>query len=539
MKKIIENTNIIKRTERGQAIILIAFAFIGLVAMVGLVTDTGLLLIEYGKLKRSVDAAAVAAAQEFRPDPDTGDLNIAAMENAALSLLQINQMNNLRDVVVHTCEDTGADRPTLCNPDPVGNPIENRKLVEVNAVADVSFAFLRVLGITGTELHISSVGEAATIDLVLLIDTSGSMAYETGNEDRSENPPENADIPTRSGPDDDPRACNQADNCEPMRAVKDVALDFVDSLIYFGYDRVAVIAMTGQATNINDAVERNPVSVLPLDFDRNDILHAIDTLKVYQPRVCPSGGYTDTEGECLQYINGTFNRAVCETFQYRITHPETAMRATADPSSCPSSNIGGMLKLAQNAYSGNGNPDNQRTDSLWVTVLLASGPANATDPDPDHDHQNGFCPQNTWLYHLLDAPRPQWCRDAYPDIRHKASDPLVNYENPTSHEIMNISLYDAEDYARDKADNLAAMKSGNGVTIYTIGLSESVKKEANGDIGSGTGEAEHTLMYIAREAGDDLNSNINHGEYFYAPDNVTLRNIFEIIAQNIATKISE
>src|SRR5690606_20455522 len=93
-----------KKTERGQAIILIAFAFIGLVAMVGLVTDTGLLLIEYGKLKRSVDAAAVAAAQEFRPDPTTGSLNLTAMENAARSLLQINQMNNIRDIVVRTCE---------------------------------------------------------------------------------------------------------------------------------------------------------------------------------------------------------------------------------------------------------------------------------------------------------------------------------------------------------------------------------------------------------------------------------------------------
>jgi hypothetical protein len=514
-----------RKTERGQAIILIAFAFIGLVAMVGLVTDTGLLLIEYGKLKRSVDAAAVAAAQEFRPDPTTGSLNLTAMENAARSLLQINQMNNIRDIVVRTCESPAADRPTLCNPNPVSDPINNRKLVEVNAVADVSFAFLRVLGITGTELRISSIGEAATIDLVLLIDTSGSMAYETTGD------------PTRPNPGDDPRVCNQADNCQPMRAVKDVALDFVDSLIYFGYDRVAVVAMTGQANGPNDAVTRDPVEVLPLTFDRDTILFKIDTLKVFQPRICDG---TDTPGECLQYINGSFNRPICETFELRIGDPDTNMQATADPSSCPSSNIGGMLERARVAYSGSsgGSSSAQRTDSLWVTVLLASGPANATDPLPSYP--NGICPQNTWLWFLLPSPQPQWCRDAYPDVTHNASAPLVPYTNPISGDSMNISLYDAEDYARDKADSLAAMKSGSGVTIYTIGLGQNVKVKAAGEPASSTtGEAEHTLMYIAQEAGNMQNPEINHGEYFYAPNNVTLRNIFEIIAQNIATKISQ
>jgi hypothetical protein len=198
-----------------------------------------------------------------------------------------------------------------------------------------------------------------------------------------------------------------------------------------------------------------------------------------------------------------------------------------------------MLERARVAYSGSGNSNNQRTDSLWVTVLLASGPANATDPILPN-YPNGVCPQNTWLWFLLPDPQPQWCRDAYPDVTHNAASPLVPFSNPISGETINISLYDAEDYARNKADNLAAMKSGTGVTIYTIGLGQNVKVTAAGEPpASTTGEAEHTLMYIAREAGDLQNPDINHGEYFYAPNNVTLRNIFEIIAQNIATKISQ
>lgn len=526
MKRLIGKTQA-KKSERGQAIVLVAAAFIGLIAMVGLVTDTGLLLIEYGKLKRSVDSAAVAAAQEFRPDPDTGVLNLTAMENAARSFLQINQANNVKDIEVHTCDETGEDRPDLCNPDPVDNPIENRKLVEVTAKADVGFAFLRVIGINSAELTVASIGEAATIDLVLLIDTSGSMAYETSG------------APNQSNPGDDPIVCNDADNCQPMRAVKDVALDFVDSLIYFGYDRVAVITMTEQASGPTDAVDRDPTEVLPLTFDQNTILYNIDNLKVFQPRVCDG---SNLPGECLQYINGTFTKPYCEIYESAIGDPDPGVRATADPSSCPSSNIGGMLALAQEAFSGSGNPDYSRSDSLWVTVLLASGPANASTPSEadEDDYPYGYCPQNTWLFFLMPDPKPKLCRDAYPDPDNgrTASDPLVTYTNPISGEEMDISEYDAVDYARDMADNLAAMKSGNGVTIYTIGLGENVQTlVANGD--TSQGEAEFLLQYIARDAGDSLNSEINHGEYFFAPNNVTLRNIFEIIAQNIATKISE
>lgn len=539
-----------KKSERGQAIILIAFAFIGVVAAAGLVTDTGLLLIEYGKLKRSVDAAAVAAAQEFRPDPSTGLLNEGAMTDAARSMLQINQFENVDSLVVLHCE--GADRPDLCNPDPIGTPIANRKLVEVTATVDVEFAFLRVLGINSTTLTVSSIGEAATIDLVLLIDTSGSMAYETSGS------------LTAADSGDDPRQCNWVGvgNCEPMASVKTKAAQFVESLIYFGYDRVSIIAMTGQATNASAAVTRDPVEVLPLSFDESDITTAIQSLKVFQPRICDG---TDTPGECLKYdgVSGAYLTPLCETFEIRIGDPDPAMQATADPSSCPSSNIGGMMLLAQDAYSGSGNPDNQRTQALWVTVMLASGPANASTPYPANalTHPYGYCPQNTWLAHTMPNPKPKLCRDAYTDTRHDIGDPLITYTNPLNGVDMDILEFDADDYARDQADDLAAMKTGNGVTIYTIGLGRGVTKlsnggpfvvfDSNGSESGGTrdldtdsnpdymGEAEFLLQYAAEEAGDALNPNIGHGNYFYAPTDQYLLEIFDRIAQNISTKISQ
>lgn len=518
MKKLFDK-DLLKKSERGQAIILIAFAFVGLVAMVGLVTDTGLLLIEYGKLKRSVDAAAVAAAQEYRPDPVTRVLNVNMMENAANNMLRLNQTQNVQDIVVRTCEDTAGERPALCNPDPVGNPVENRKLVEVSASADVDFGFLRVVGIQSARLTASSVGEAATIDLVLVMDTSGSMAYETSGD------------PDLSDPADDPSVCNVLDNCQPMRQVKDIALEFVDSLVYFGYDRVSVVAMTGQTPG----APRDPVEVLPLSFDRNTILYAIDTLKVFQPDPCSGDpDDLDTPGECLLYgDNGVFIRPICQIYEHRMNHADDGVKALADPSSCTSSNIGGTLRLAEEALSGSGEPGNQRPQALWVVVALAGGPANATDSSPSYPY--GFCPPNTWFPNQPGTVGP-WCRDRFPSTRHPANAPLINYTNPFNGQTIQISPYDADDYARDMADNLAAMKSGTGVTIYTIGLGDQIQRQP---VPTEPPPAEDLLEYIAEQAGNTLNPNINHGNYFYAPTSQTLRNIFEIIARNISTKISQ
>lgn len=535
-----------KKSERGQAIVLIVFAFIGLVAMVGLVTDTGLLMIGYGKLKRSVDAAAVAAAQEFRPDPDTGVLNTAAMENAARGMLQINQIGNVDNITVHTCEDTGADRPTLCNPDPDGNPLENRKLVEVTATTEVPFGFLRVIGINGATINVTSIGEAATLDLVLLIDTSGSMAYETTDPDGD------SDNQATPDPGDDPRVCNTNDNCQPMRAVKDVAMDFVDSLIYFDYDRVSVIAMTGQAANSSAIATRDPVEVIPLEFDRNTIFFSIDTLKVFQPRQCAGfNGMDDfNTGECLRVLNGTtYEKPICPLWENLIgSAPQDVL-----PASCPSSNIGGMLALAQEAFTGSNGLTTPRLDSSWVTVMIASGPANgSTSEDPDFEF--GFCPQNTWYIAHPDYAGTRWCRDKIPGNERSPSAPTISFQVPYPPGVIvdEVQLYDAEDYARDMGDNLAAAKSGNGVTIYTIGLGQGVSNMPAGWTAAvpcsmaeqrptkpACGEAEYLLTYIAREAGDALNPEINHGEYFYSPNTLQLKNIFEVIAQNIATKISQ
>jgi hypothetical protein len=490
--------------------------------MVGLVTDTGILLIEYGKLKRGVDAAAISAAQQYRLSGTV--LDQVALENAAKNFLQLNQATNILSVTVHSCEDLiVSDRPALCNPDPVGQPNDNRKLVEVAATKAVRFGFLRVIGIQSTTLSASSVGEAATIDLVMIIDTSASMAYETdplGN-------------PISSDPGDDPHACNLIDTCQPLRAVKDVALDFIDTL-YFPYDRVSIITMTGQQTPFNGT--RGPVEVLALNSDKATITAAIDGLKVFEPRMCDG---SDTEGSCLNYDGGgTFIASICQIYENHSTE------AAADPSSCPSSNVGGVLNAARGAFTED--PASTRLDAFWVVVTLLGGPANSTDVNVSYP--NGFCPPNTFLLTQGQGP---WCRDRFPSVRHADTDALVSYTNPIDSSVTDISLYDADDYARDMADDLATLTSGDGVTIFTIGLGAQIRNsctsselsaggyECNGDGILKVPAAETLLQYIAECAGDSCGNTINHGQYFYAPTSTSLADIFDRIAKNIATRISQ
>ncbi|HCB02481.1 MAG TPA: hypothetical protein DEP19_08875 [Anaerolineae bacterium] len=545
MKKYLKN--FILKSEKGQAIILIAFAFVGLIAMVGLVTDTGLLLIEYGKLKRSVDAAAIGAAQQYRVESGSDEKNKEALENAAINFLNLNQVQNISNVIVNSCEDTGADRPALCNPDPVNKPMDNRKLVQVTASSDVRFGFLRVLGFESITLTATSVGEAVTLDLVLILDTSAQMSYETGSEGDC-TVGANPNTCLRPEADDDPRICNLASapndkypskpwigTCQPLLAVKEVALEFIETM-YFPYDRAAIITFTSQTPG----GDRTPVELMPLTSDKDTIIDEITNIKVFEPQLC-DGVATPGEGSCIRVINGNYINTICEIFEVNPDDPDM------DPSSCPSSNIGGTLVRAANALQGSGDTTKMRPESFWVVLLLSSGPANATDPDGDGEFPYGYCPRNTWPTY---APEwVAWCRDAYPSTRHDDNDVVASYYYPPNNTTYtNLSIYDADDYARDMADQLASLISPQGVTIYTIGLGAAVDDlqqiAGNPNVlatNPDTGElepppAEALLEYIAEEAGGP---DINHGQYFFAPDKQSLSAIFDRIAKNIATKISQ
>ncbi|NOH03536.1 MAG: VWA domain-containing protein [Chloroflexi bacterium] len=504
----------LRNAERGQAIVIVAFAMIGIIAAVGLMTDGGILLIEYGKLKRAIDSAAIASASQFRKNFEGTDLVEAAQD-----FLSLNQ-SEASTIIVYRCRrdpntgdlETSVDgtehAEDLCT-------TPRRKLLRVFAERTVSLGFMRVLGINTATINASSVGEAASIDLVLVIDTSASMSYETGG---------NPDYPDSSL--DDPSVCNTSvsNPCEPMRSIKNVARDFVEGdFLFFPYDRVSIVAMTSQVPDGS----RNTVTVLPLSYSESDVVNAIEGLNVFQPPECNWGSpASPSSGPCLNYVSGSFVGLECPL--YRLG-PDliagTADDGVKDISSCNSSNIGGALLRAAAEFA----VDPIREDSFWAVIALAGGPANATDSYlPSFPY--GYCPPSTW-----NDPVNPFCRDALAYTRHSDGD----------------ADYDADDYAHDMADYLADPVDGQGVAVYTIGLGRLIRNAPKGDPDAG----EKLLTYIAECAGEptiygdapadpcppnpDTRVNSNHGFYSFSPDAAGLEAIFLRIASNIFTRLSQ
>lgn len=523
----------LKKSERGQAIILIAAAFVGLVAMVGLATDGGILLIEYARLKRGIDSASIAAAQQFRRNFSSSDL-----ENAAENFLVMNQ-SNVTQIDIYTCNYPG----TQWDPDLCTAPIS--KLVRVTASADVEFGFMRVVGFDRTTITATSVGEAASIDLVLIMDTSLGMSFGT-----SGNPLHGNDAG------DDPHLCNINHTCQPLENIKTVAQDFIDTL-FFPYDRVAIVTMTDQVVNGT----RQTTLTLPLNNNYLAVFNALEDIRVFEPPTCipivsPHG--TDgawsfpLKGPCLNYHEST---GVYQGVEIPVARggPDLDQNTLADNdnnyTTIPSSNIGGTFIKAEDAFLGEGST--KRDDAFWVIIALFGGPANATHPIQGHTappgYPDGLCPDTTWNPAITPPNTPR-CRDS--DLDPTDFDPTNGIATIITKHPTTSALYDADDFARDAAHHTADPVKGNGITIFTIGLGtvtgaqNSIKNY--GEDGAGIQRAglnvsaDNLLRYIAEVAGDSPGVQANHGFYSYAEDpSVDLGPIFFAIAENIFTRISQ
>jgi len=590
-----------KTSERGQAIILIAFSIVGLVAIVGLMIDGGIMLIEYARLKRGIDAASIAAASQFRKDFAGEDLVKAGEE-----FLKFNQAD--ADITIFTCS-CPPNEPNcvadgwhldaqLCPPF-VGPT--SRKLVKIAASRRVDFGFIKVVGIDSTTISAVAIGEAASIDMVLVLDTSSSMSYETTGTDAEDK----AD-PGTGNPGDDPAVCNahmgdgphedETDllrRCEPMGKVIDAAVSFVDEL-FFPYDRVALVATSGQP-GVSNIADREPVTVL--DFNDNytddgdpatdnlttDIQTAIRGLKVFQPGACPNplpekfvSGYPTL---CLQYNNeqdptkAPYYRTQLCLPRYLGYDNASGVYIKGDTTTCGPSNIGGGLYEAgyQFAFA--------RQDSFWVTIALFGGPANASNPP---SYPNGLCPGSennpTWTLaggsgfcrdedtmpasYLLNRPTSTWfngAKDSTPmeeytdsydwstyNWKNASRHPFtVDTTDPDNHIVVYPANYDADDYARDGADYITSNSIGQGATLFSICMGAFCKSYPNAnDPASG----ELLGRYMALHAGDeyDLLGNVsksaNHGQYYYAENSDELlgpTGVFARIAENIFTRISQ
>lgn len=186
-----------QRDQAGQSIVLLAIAFIALIAFTGLVTDISVMFVRYSSLRRTIDASAIAAAQQIREGTDYGTVAFTAREFILLHGLEPDK------VWVETCETdianwragTGAwqgdphpeSNPAYTEPSTMGNTElcnwqSPRKLVRVTAQVKSPTFFLRILGIQDLTIEASSLSETAVVDVALVLDTSQSMASDTTRE---------------------------------------------------------------------------------------------------------------------------------------------------------------------------------------------------------------------------------------------------------------------------------------------------------------------------------------------------------------------
>jgi len=173
-----------RRKERGQSIILIALGFIFLMLFVGLTTDIAVMFVRYSTLRRAVDSAAIAAANQMREDR-----SIATVSLAARQFVEFHGLDGAR-VSVDTCQTFDwAIFPELA--EELQCLTEQRKLVRVVAQVDNPPIFFRFLSrlpgdwsdLTNITLQASAISETAVLDVVVIMDVSESMLEDTTIED--------------------------------------------------------------------------------------------------------------------------------------------------------------------------------------------------------------------------------------------------------------------------------------------------------------------------------------------------------------------
>ena len=525
--------NASSKLQRGQAMLLIALAFIGLAAFIGLTVDAGILFIQIGHLRRAVDSASLAAANQFREGR-----TLAEIEAAADEFIKLNSLNPA-NAVIFVCDiaDKTAGNPNpyhdidLCPPDINGDGTHDdsppRKFVRVEATMPVEFAFLPIVGWGSIDIRADAISETASVDLVLVIDTSQSMAWDAacGDYDATKNPNDDDDawaeinlpggLGVADGVDDcdvggtvakvggfnddymsDPVICNDPDpaagvqgQCKPFEQVREAALALVNRM-YFPYDRMAVISF-----------DVNAVAQLHFSEFPSSIVSSIGSLLVYKLPGCD--GWT----------------------------------ASKDPTGCTNTNIADGLLVGGNEFG-----LSLRQEAVPILILLSDGAANAATDDSTPPVS--ICPGGpggaaTWV--------EPFCRDDDFEIGPGA------YGAP-----------DAEDWAVDRGyfvgcpdanayDPLltSCTAAGQGAVVFTIGLGEELINNTNCHAATYPGgcepnQGEELLRYIAAigDDGDPASDPCSGepigqscGNYYYSPTGTGLIQVFEAIASRIFTRI--
>ncbi len=524
MPKIICNVKKkLSRMERGQVLVVVALAAVGIIVVIGLSIDVGIIFIGNARLRRAVDSAALSAALQYRQNSNIGQLRAAANE-----FLLLNGMQNPNSQI-DDCDSLPTDT-TLC-PQLLGLP--PRKLVRVHATADIPLAFLPVIGINSVTLSSTAVSETASLDVVLAIDTSELMTYDAalGN-------------PMR-----DPSYCNnqqiivngvtQFSACSPFYQVVAAAIQFTN-IMFFPYDSAAVVTFDKAPQERLSLID----PVTHVGHTQAQVINTLANLKVFQGDTLPYESASSNTDDYRAYGGVDFSCAGANNTinQFWALAPSSTAAPTnywglvgqgqdwclttytktppPDPSHYTTTNIGGGLQMAGQEFT-----TDPRQQTLWVVILLTDGQANVGYGGSGPSY---YCPSNTW------AQLP-YCNH----LGISGADPTTD-ANPALRPANTSPLYDASDYAYDMADYVGKKYPiGQDALIYTIGLGGEVQKYPQPGYAdpysipaNQTNEGLGTIFLNYAAA-------IGRGQAFYAATGADLNKIFTLIGTNIATRLSQ
>ncbi len=182
--------NLLRERQKGQSLIIIIFALIGLLAFVGLGIDLGLVYVERVRVGRAADAAALAAVAELTLEE--------AAHARALSYLHENGYPFGPDVriVINGGPPTGtvqgpppADARTIIWIDtafsrdftlPPAQQLNTASRIRVRVLRQVPMTFLQFIGFRQFPVEATAEAENITsLDIALVYDRSGSMEFDT------------------------------------------------------------------------------------------------------------------------------------------------------------------------------------------------------------------------------------------------------------------------------------------------------------------------------------------------------------------------
>lgn len=186
-----------RKREKGQALILVAFAIVTLIAFVGLGVDLGLAYVERVRVQRAADAAALAASAELplesaahlraleylaENDYDCGLTPAGGGANCTNPLVhvRINQTENFADPDEEAFTRIEIDTEEFAKVQG-GHIVPNSAVrIRVKVTQEVKMYFMSLLGFP--YVPVSGVATAENIkdlDIVLVFDQSGSMEFDT------------------------------------------------------------------------------------------------------------------------------------------------------------------------------------------------------------------------------------------------------------------------------------------------------------------------------------------------------------------------